>query len=49
VVDCFASAESMLNATPGSVPVYAPGKETRRDEGGVTVPEPVISNWAHSG
>jgi len=45
----MASDESMLNATPGSLPVYAPGKETSTDEGGVTVPAPVTSNCAHSG
>ena len=49
VVTFIASGESMLNAIPGSVPVYAPGNETRIDEGGEPVPEPVTVNWAHSG
>lgn len=48
-VAVFAASESMLNAIPGSVLLYAPGKDTRADAGGEAVPEPVTVNWAHSG
>jgi hypothetical protein len=34
----------MLKATPGSVAEYAPGKDTRREEGGEAVPLPVTVN-----
>jgi hypothetical protein len=39
----------MLKAIPGSVPVYAPGKDTRYEEDGDAVPVPVTVNCAHSG
>jgi hypothetical protein len=45
----MALAESMLKAIPGSDALYAPGKETSADEGGVTVPEPETVHWEHSG
>ena len=34
----------MLNATPGSVPVYTPGKEYSAEDGGEAVPLPVTVN-----
>ena len=49
VVAFMASGESILKLMPGSDAEYAPGKETRADEGGETVPEPVTMSWAHSG
>jgi hypothetical protein len=49
VVAVLAASLSMLKAIPGSVPVYAPGKATRRDDGGDAVPDPVTVSWAHSG
>lgn len=48
-VAALAASESMLNAIPGSVPLYAPGKETRYEEGGEEVPAPVTVHWEHSG
>ncbi len=44
VVAFMASGESMLKAMPGSVPEYAPGKDTSADAGGDTVPDPVTVN-----
>jgi hypothetical protein len=44
VVAFMASGESILKAMPGSVPVYAPGKDTSADAGGDAVPDPVTVN-----
>jgi len=49
VVAVMAAVESMLKLMPGSEAEYAPGKETRKEEAGDAVPEPVTVSWAHSG
>jgi hypothetical protein len=49
VVAFFAASESILNAIPGSDALYAPGNETRYEDAGDAVPEPLTTHWEHSG
>jgi hypothetical protein len=49
VVAFLAASESMLNAIPGSVALYAPGNDTRYEDAGDAVPEPLTTHCEHSG
>jgi len=42
VVATLAASESILKLIPGSDAEYAPGNETRKEESGEVVPEPVM-------